>query len=64
MFSRGNGRTKDGKKVRHRNGAVVMTRDFIKLWLGGTFVCHVDTLIRYASCYLFFCQHLQVVLRT
>jgi hypothetical protein len=48
MFSRGNGRIKDGKKVRDRNDAVIVTRDFLKLWLGGMFVCPVDTQIRYA----------------
>lgn len=62
MFSRGKGRTKDGKKVRDRNDAVIVTRDFVKSWLGGMFVCHVDTLIRYASCYLLIFPHWRVVL--
>jgi hypothetical protein len=62
MFSRGNGRTKDGKKVRDRNDAVIVTRDFQKLWLGGMFVCHVDMLIRYTSFYLLVFPHLRVVL--
>jgi len=47
MFSRGNGRTKDGKKVRDRNNAVIVTRDFQKLWLGGMFVCHVDSVYQF-----------------
>jgi len=62
MFSRGNGRTKDGKKVRYRNDTVIVTRDFQKLWLGGMFVCPVDMLIRYPSCYLLIFPHLRVVL--
>lgn len=62
MFSRGNGRTKDGKKVRYRNNVVIVTWDFLKLWLGGMFVFPVDTLIRYTSCYLLIFPYLRVVL--
>lgn len=43
--------------MRDKNDAVIVIRDFLKLWLGGMSACPVDTLIRFTSYYLLVFPH-------